>query len=265
MTIILLLAYAFVKHFNIRIVLLAISYIVHKLYLNIIIITSGLYNLLLPFLEKQPLVNTTKRIMKRKDYTGIIPPQCTGTEIEVDASVELKNINEAKTFYKIAKSRLLQVNNWHHVAGIISAKFQLIDATGSKVERNAAKNDYLKIDIPGPGSTEGDGYDWVLVEALNEVSDGENESIGFRVRPCKNPFGKKNEIAHFYADEATSNFIVIREGTNVIAWVVDHNLIPNDHAEFLVDKLRDTTIGMGAISLFSKIQWQGLSDGIIKQ
>lgn len=203
--------------------------------------------------------------MKHTDYTGIVPLQYAGTKIEVDATVELKNIDEAKAFYNVAKSRLLQVNNWHNVAGIISAKFQLIDASGNEADRHAAKNDFLKVDIPGPGSTEGGGYDWVLVEMLNEVSDGENESIGFRVRPCNNPFGNKNETAHFYSEEATSNFIVIREGVNIIAWVVDHNLKPNDNAESLVDKLRDTAVGIGAISLFSKIQWQGLVDGIVKQ
>ena len=203
--------------------------------------------------------------MKQKDYTGIIPPQHTGTEIEVDATVELKDIEEAKRFYSIAKSRLLEINNWHHVAGIISARFLLIDAAGNEVDRFAAKNDYLKIDIPGPGSIEGGGFDWVMVDALNETSDSENESIGFRVRPCKNPFGNKNEIAHFYADEATSSFIVIREGKNVIAWVVDHNLMPNNHADSLVDKIRDTAVGIGAITLFSKIQWQGLVNGIVKR
>ena len=203
--------------------------------------------------------------MKQKDYTGIIPPQYTGTQIEVDATVELKDIDEARAFYIVAKSRLLQVNNWHHVAGIISARFQLIDAAGNEVDRHAAKNDYLKIDIPGPGSTEGGGYDWVMIEALYEVRDAENESIGFRVRPCKNPFENKNKIAHFYAEEATSNFIVIREGTNVIAWVVDHNLMPNDDAGSLVDKIRDAAVGIGALTLFSKIQWQRLVDGIIKQ
>ena len=211
------------------------------------------------------VIQLQKIIMKRKDYTGIIPPQNTGSAIEVDATVEFKDSYEAKSFYNVAKSRLLQVNNWHHVAGIISAKFQLIDATGLEVDRNAAISDFLKIDIPGPGSTEGGGYDWVSVEMLNEVSAGENESIGFRVRPCNNPFGSKDETAHFYSDEATSNFIVIREGTNVIAWIVDRNLKPNSRAESLGDKLRDTAVGVGAIGLFSKIQWQGLANGIVKQ
>jgi hypothetical protein len=203
--------------------------------------------------------------MKRKDDTGIIPPQYTGLEKETDASIELKDIDEAKTFYKVAKDRLLEVNNWHLVGGTISATFQLHDATGVKVNRHAKKNDYLRIEIPGPGNAGGDGYDWVTIEALNEVSEGENESIGFSVRPCKNPFSNKDEIAHFYSEDATSNFIVIREDTKVTASIVDKNLKPNARADSLKDKIRDVAVGIGAIGLFSKIQWQGLADGIVKQ
>lgn len=69
-----------------------------------------------------------------------------------------------------------------------------------------------KIDIPGPGSSEGDGYDCVCVEDVKEVSEGDMQSTGFHVRPSQNPFGEKNETAHFYSNEATSNFIVTREG-----------------------------------------------------
>lgn len=44
------------------------------------------------------------------------------------------------------------MNNWHHLAGIISAKFQLVNASVDKVNRKAEKGDYFQIDIPGPGS-----------------------------------------------------------------------------------------------------------------
>jgi hypothetical protein len=97
--------------------------------------------------------------MKTKDYTGIIPPNYTGKEIEAEAAIELKDNNEAKNFYVIAKERLLDVNQWHQVAGIISATFQLVDSNGKEVTRTAGKGDYIKVDIPGPGSKEGHGYD----------------------------------------------------------------------------------------------------------
>lgn len=203
--------------------------------------------------------------MKHIDNLEIIPPQYTGTAIEADAVIELKNNMAAKAFFELAKSRLLQVNNWHQVAGIISAGFQLIDATGQEVDRDVVKGDYFKIDIPGPGSKEGDGYDWALVETVNEITEEENETIGFRIRPASNPFNQNAGTAHFYAPEATGSFIIMRRQKEIIAWIIDHNLKPNDNAGSLTDKLRHAAVGRGAIGLFSKLQWQGLANGIVKQ
>jgi hypothetical protein len=203
--------------------------------------------------------------MKQKDFTGIVPVQYTGNEIETDAFVDLKDDNEAKNFYEVVKERLLRVNNWHKIAGVISAKFKIMDASGNEVERNVQKGDYLKIDIPGPGSSEGEGYDWVCVEEVKEVAEGDMQSTGFRVRPSQNPFGEKNETAHFYSGEATSNFIVTHEGTRIKAWIVDRNIKPNTHADSLTDKIRDSAVGIGAIGMFSKVQWKGLAEGLVKK
>jgi len=201
----------------------------------------------------------------KKDFTGIVPTQHTGEEIEAEASVEFDEENEAKKFYLIAKERLLNVNNWHKLAGIVSASFQLTDTSCKEIDRQVQKGDYLKIDIPGPGSKEGDGYDWVCIEELKEVSEANIQSIGFRVRPARNPSGEKNETAHFYSDESTSNFIVTREGKKITALIIDRNIKPNIHAQSLTDKIRDTAVGMSAIGMFSKIQWQNLAKEIIKK
>lgn len=203
--------------------------------------------------------------MERKDYTGIIPVQYTGKEIEAKAHVDFDDENAAIAFYTEAKNRLLNVNKWHELAGVLSARFQLIDTNGREVDRNAEKNDYFKIDIPGPGSSEGNGYDWVRVEEVKEINEGHIESIGFRVRPSQNPFTNKNEIAHFYSEDATSNFIVIRDGRKVIAWIVDRNIKPNDTPGSLTDKIRDTYVGIGAMTMFSKAQWQSLANAIVNQ
>jgi len=141
----------------------------------------------------------------------------------------------------------------------------LADAGGDKPDGAVLKGDYLKIDIPGPGSKEGDGYDWVRVEELTETQEENVQSIGFRVRPSKNPFGKKNEPAHFYSNEATSNFIVSREGKRVTAVIIDHNIKPNDGAASIIDKIRHTAVGMSAIGAFSKVQWQNLVEGIVSR
>jgi len=202
--------------------------------------------------------------MKHTDKLGIIPTRYTGAALDTDAVVRSEDITAAKAFFKTAKSRLLGVNNWHQVAGFVSAVFQVTDAAGNTVDRDVAAGDYLKIDIPGPGSREGDGYDWVLVEMLKALTEGENETIGFRVRPAGNPLNLHTETAHFYAPDATSSFFVMRRQQDIIAWIVDHNLKPNDEAVSLTDRLRHAAVGTGAIGLFSKIQWQGLADGIVQ-
>jgi hypothetical protein len=203
--------------------------------------------------------------MKQKDFTGIVPDQYTGEEIETQSSIDLKNENEAQTFYEVAKARLLSVNNWHVIAGMLSGHFQLTDARGEKLNRNVEIGDYFRINIPGPGSVEGDGYDWVYVEDLKEITEENVQSIGFRVRPSKNPVGTKNETAHFYTNDATSNFIVTRQGNTVIAIIIDRNLKPNDESESITDRMRHVAVGIGAIGLFSKIQWKNLADGLVKE
>jgi len=203
--------------------------------------------------------------MKQNDLIGIVPPQFKGQEIEVDAVQDLKTESEAQRLYDIAKKKLLNVNNWNRIAGAVTARFQIIDKKGNEVDREVQKGDYLRIDIPGPGTKEGGGFDWVLVEELNEIRQPSVQSVGFRVRPNENPFGQRNETAHFYSKEATSSFIIIREKTKIIAWIIDRNLRPNTEQESLADKIRDVAVGISAIAGFSKVQWQGLAKALLEK
>jgi len=200
------------------------------------------------------------------DYLDLIPVQREGKEIITDAIAKCEHEQDAIQRYMAAKSNLLNVNGWHELAGIISAQFHVVDEENKDADREVQKGDYIKIDIPGPGSSAGDGYDWVYVEAFKElVLENNIQSIGFRVRPTKNPTNKEEGIAHFYDEDATSTFMVTRDGASVYVYIIDRNLKPNKDAASLIDKIRDTSAGIGAIGLFSKIQWQNLADGILKK
>lgn len=203
--------------------------------------------------------------MKQKDFTGIVPSQYTGKEIETAASIDLKDNDEAKLFYEVVRERLFNVNKWHSKAGFVSGSFQLMDANGKKLEKNVEIGDYIRIDIPGPGSSEGFGYDWVLVEDLREIREENIQSVGFRVRPSQNPANEDNATAHFYSDEATSSFIVSRENNTVSSLIIDRNVKPNTDASTITDKIRHVAVSLGAIGLFSKVQWQNLANGLVKK
>ena len=99
------------------------------------------------------------------------------------------------------------------------------------MNQNLQQGDYLKIDIPGSGSSEGDGYDWVSVEDVKEVALGDIQAVGFRVRPTQNPFREKTETAHFYSQKATSNFVLTWEGTKITTQIIDRNIKSNANVE----------------------------------
>lgn len=202
--------------------------------------------------------------MGEKNYTGIIPENKTGEVINSVHTIELANNDEAKAFFNIVKQRLLDVNSWHKTAGIFTSCFRLADKDGNEVNRIVTKGDYFKINIPGPGSIAGEGYDWVHVEDVAVVSDTEVESVGIRVRPSSNPKTDSEEIAHFYSEDSTSNFTVTREGNKITAGIYDRNIKPNKDAN-LVDKTRDMVIGLGAIAAFSKFQWDKLTKGLLER
>ena len=210
-------------------------------------------------------IHLTESLMKNKERSDIVPNQQTGKAIDAESSIELKSLEDAKTFFAEVKDRLKHVNGWKDIAGTLSATFQLVDEKGNEVERKAQKGDYLKIDIPGPGTESGDGYDWVQIEDVEDNSSPDGERFGFRVRPTDNPQSSKDDVAHFYSAQSTSSFIIERNGNKTTASVHDRNTKPNDDAESTVDKIRDAVVGAAGVASFSKIQWKNLTDGLVKQ
>lgn len=192
------------------------------------------------------------------------PEQHTGRAIDAKSAKEFTDRSGALAFFEVVKRRLADVNSWQTVAGEALANFTLVNAQGDTVQRAPREGDHIKIDVPGPGSIEGDGYDWVEVETTYAQSEVESTCYGFTVRPSSNPKTPTAETAHFYSDESTSTFIVRCDGRTVTAEVHDRNITPNTDAERTTDKVRHAVVGtMGALT-FSKIQWQSLTDGLVK-
>ena len=202
--------------------------------------------------------------MKTADYTGILPAQYTGQVIIAEANITCDNIDEARQVFDRSRKRLLDVNQWKELLGMMSADFCAMDSFGNATGKSVEQGNLMRVDIPGPGNSDGDGYDWVAVEELKEVETNEIQSIAFRVRPTINPKGNTNNIAHFYDKESTSTFMVTRKDETVHSTIVDRNIKPNNDTDSVVDTLRNMPVAIGAIGLFSKVQWQSLAEGLLK-
>jgi len=196
---------------------------------------------------------------------SLIPFQYTGKASNTSYSIEAHSNREAQQIFLNARNNLLHINWWHELAGSATAVFQLTDSTGREVDRVVQVGDYLRIDIPGPGEPNGDGYDWVRVEEVEEqIKHSFHTWVAIKVRPAASPGTGENHTAHFFADEATSSFVVERRGRMISASVYGRNEKPNDEHDGLFDIIRNTIVAVTAIFGLSKPQWKSLVKGILK-
>src|SRR5688572_15089807 len=107
---------------------------------------------------------------KVEEKKAIIPPQREGAKKDIEHVVRAVDENDSRKLFVNARNRLVSINQWHEYASPITATFKLTDHTGNEVDRTAEKGDYFKIDLPAPGSSEGKGYDWVRIEAIEDYS-----------------------------------------------------------------------------------------------
>ena len=193
---------------------------------------------------------------------SIIPENKIGKAVDIEHSV-IADASEAKNVYKIARERLLNPQKWQQLSGAASAAFEIISNSVIS-QKEVQKNDYLKIDIPGPGAAEGDGYDWVKVEAIEEdnIPEADN-SIALKLRASPNPNSDKTSTAHFFKEDATSTFIIKLNGNTITASYYGRNEVPNVQDVSLVDKVRNALVAVGAAIGFSEIQWNSLVKGFL--
>jgi hypothetical protein len=211
------------------------------------------------------LQNACCLIPKTAIMENPIPSQENGRQMDVVDQIVFKSSEEALDFYEVAKERLLDVNQWAKISNLPSAAFGLCDATGVEVHRHVKVGDHFKINIPGPGNSIGDGFDWVKVEFVKEEQIDGADTLSIRVRPAPNPNSNEDATAHFFTDGATSTFQVKRMGKEVTAEVHGRNEEANTETGHLLDNARNTLIGVPAKLGMSFPQWKGLTSGLVKK
>lgn len=203
------------------------------------------------------------------DYDEIgtmqVPTQTIGSEMNAVEKVQCASIAEAKEFYQKVRNRLTDVNAWAAMAKLPMSSFKLFDYAGRAVKRNASEGDFIRIDIPGPGTRTGHGYDWVIIEALVEETGAKAEAISMRVRPAAHPLGEDEHIAHFLKSCATSTFQVKRVGNCVSAEEHGRNEVANLDTGHLLDNIRNAIVGVSAKIGFSYPQWKSLVVGLLSK
>jgi hypothetical protein len=196
----------------------------------------------------------------------LIPPNKNGKAVDLENSITENSAEEAINTFNRACKRLLNPPVWHQLSGNVSASFKLETPNQLDANRLAQVNDYLLIDIPGPGPAAGNGYDWVKVENIAENADpSADQSFGMMLKASPNPDKSGKGIAHFFGEGATSTFIIKRIGNTVTASYHGRNELPNTEKASFPDKIRNSLIAAGALAGISELQWTALIKGFLQK
>ncbi|PWS33838.1 hypothetical protein [Pedobacter paludis] len=195
----------------------------------------------------------------------LIPKQINGKQTDIEESHDFETEQQAQDFYELAKSRLLDISNWHSISKIEASAFCLIDQQNNPVDRLPMVDDFIRIDVPGLGNQAGQGFDWVRIEHLEEyIEEDQQEAIFImRARPCKAPSTAEDETTHFFKSEATSNFVIRKKNLQVSGEVHGRNELANTESSHLIDKARNLAVATGSFLGFSFVQWNLLVKGIM--
>lgn len=195
----------------------------------------------------------------------MVPVQEVGKALDLHYSVNAADRMEAKEIFLQASARLSDPSGWQQLTGAAGPVFKRIGKDELQPTGALQKNDFIRIDIPGPGTAAGKGYDYVQVEKLEmQVDVTAEESVGLQLRACSNPFDKEQETAHFFTAAATSTFIISRKGNTITAYYYGRNEIPNATDVGLTDKIRNTVVAAGAKAGGSEWQWTAFIKGLLQ-
>lgn len=198
---------------------------------------------------------------------SLVPEQHSGVEKNFQRRHQSESLEDAEDLFVEAKERLLDVNSWHRLAGKGKARFQLVDGHCHPLKRHAHRGDFIRIELPGPASPVGGGYDWVHIEAVvyETDPDSDHECMAIRVRPSQAPEHHHSKGAdHFFGNEATSTFVIERDHSLVTAGIYGRNEKPNTSESSLLGWLRHGFVALTAFVGGASVQWDALVKGFIE-
>ncbi len=198
--------------------------------------------------------------------TPVIPEQFTGKKNDLYFEKSFSKSIDILSVFTRACNRLLTPNTWHLLTGTTTTSFTIFDHFGNTPDRLLQAGDYIRIDIPGPGSKKGDGYDWVQVKIIDDHRQLSSTSaeLGIQMSVCPNPFHSSPYAAHFFSSPASSSLIVSMKDAMVYTSYHGRNETINNDTDSVADNIRNTLVGIGAFMGLSEMQWKALLEGLLK-
>lgn len=155
----------------------------------------------------------------------------------------------ARAFAEI-RTKLLDVKEWNR-HGLLST-FALFGEDGQPLpNQKISVGAFMRISLTGTFK-----YDWVRVTT---IIDEANEFI-ITVKPTFDPTAEKPDksvVSHFFTDESTNNFCLLRRGSGLGLFVIGLNEKMNaDETENTLETVRNAAVNLGAYLGVQRAEWE---------
>lgn len=199
------------------------------------------------------------------EKNDLIPVNDRGKQLNLQASTTLRTKEAAAARFKLAAARLLRPQRWQQLCGAASASFEVMGKKLKPLMRRVEEDDYIRINIPGPGPGLGDGYDWVRVSLIESSGVSDHRQLGLKLAAIPNPHSAEPSSAHFFKSGSSSTLIVHLDNMKVMATYHGRNEVVNNETGNVPDNIRNTIIAAGAMAGLSELQWSRLIHALIEE
>ena len=157
---------------------------------------------------------------------------------------------EAAKVFSSLKAKLSDVDEWN--AHAMLSSFELFDENGQALTtKKMAVGALLRISLKGTMK-----YDWVRVVDIYEAAD---EFI-VSVKPTYDPTGESGDqsvISHFFTDESTNNFCLVRKASSVTLYVIGLNEKMNtEETDGALEAVRNAAVNLGSYLGVQRGEWE---------
>jgi hypothetical protein len=157
---------------------------------------------------------------------------------------------EAAKVFSILKTQLFDVNEWNSHAMLSS--FELFNENGRALQtQKLADGVFMRISLKGAMK-----YDWVRII---DIYDEANEFI-ITVKPTFDPTDEKADksvVSHFFTDESTNNFCLVRRTYMVTLCVIGLNEKMNsEETSGALETARNAAVNLGSYLGVQRGEWE---------
>ncbi|HVE59434.1 MAG TPA: hypothetical protein VNB22_21670 [Pyrinomonadaceae bacterium] len=157
---------------------------------------------------------------------------------------------QAVQIFSVLKAKLFSINEWN--AHSMLSTFKLFDENGQPLQtEKLLVGVFLQIALKGTVK-----YDWVRVIDIYEAAD---EFI-ITVKPTFDPTAEeidKSVVSHFFTDESTNNFCLLRRVDTVALYVIGLNEKMNTaEAKNTLEAARNAAVNLGSYLGIQRGEWE---------